>query len=140
MKLKRNKKGFTLIELLIVVIIVGILASVAVPQYISSTERAQQAKATSNMEILAQGLKMVRANSANGQYPAAVADGAWVAALANFVDVASVDIDPSWTYNMAAAAGNTTFIITAARVGGTNGGETITINELGQVGTAGWTP
>ena len=31
--MKRNKKGFTLLEILVVVLIIGILASIAIPQY-----------------------------------------------------------------------------------------------------------
>lgn len=46
------KKGFTLIELLVVVLIMGILASVAMPQYFSAVERARSAEAISVMGAL----------------------------------------------------------------------------------------
>lgn len=40
------KKGFTLIELLIVVLIIGILASIGIPQYFRAVERSRVTEAT----------------------------------------------------------------------------------------------
>ena len=51
------EKGFTLVELMIVIVIVGVLSSVALPNFLNQTQKAKATECTTRMASL---LKQVR--------------------------------------------------------------------------------
>ncbi|MBN2325996.1 MAG: prepilin-type N-terminal cleavage/methylation domain-containing protein [Candidatus Omnitrophica bacterium] len=68
MRASRNERqGFTLIELLIVVAIIGILAAIAVPNFLNAQVRAKIARTEADMRSISTALESYRIDS--GIYP-----------------------------------------------------------------------
>ena len=58
-----NQKGFTLIELMIVVAIIGILAAIAIPEFIAYTLKSKTSEALMNMGNIATAEEVYRAKN-----------------------------------------------------------------------------
>ncbi|HWL93195.1 MAG TPA: prepilin-type N-terminal cleavage/methylation domain-containing protein [Phycisphaerae bacterium] len=67
-----RSKAFTLVELLIVVIILGILAAVVIPQFSDASNEARDSSLTTNLATLRGQIELYRLQH-NGTYPSATA-------------------------------------------------------------------
>jgi len=56
-KMKNTSKGFTLIELIMVTIILGILAAVAIPRYMTTVQEAEKAAEDATISAIRAGLE-----------------------------------------------------------------------------------
>ena len=52
----KNKKGFTLIELVVVIVILGILAAIGIPNYLSTINKAKEANVIANLKTMERNL------------------------------------------------------------------------------------
>jgi prepilin-type N-terminal cleavage/methylation domain-containing protein len=51
-KLNKNRKGFSLVELMTVIVIIGILVSIALPNFLAAQDRARYASVKNSMHIV----------------------------------------------------------------------------------------
>jgi len=76
---KRGEKGFTLIELMIVVAIIGILAAIAIPNFLSFKDKATRGTVIANLETIRSALSQYSADAQDNKYPSTAMIGSYAA-------------------------------------------------------------
>ena len=116
MNFTKNKGGFTLIEIMIVVIIVGVLASLALPKFFSTVEYSRSQEALSAIATVRGGLEryyVSKGNSYTGATTANIDTGNPLAGQPNAHFVITVDNTSAFGYRVVATRNTVD--------GGTNG-------------------
>ena len=99
-----NRKGFTLIELIMVTIILGILAAVAIPRYMSTVTKAEEAAEDAIISSIQAGLETYAIEQMMSNGRRSWPTNPWDALETKPVgydasDTDDADSDGEWTYN-----------------------------------------
>jgi len=99
-----NSKGFTLIELIMVTIILGILAAVAIPRYMTSVTKAEEAAEDAVISAIKAGLETYAVEQLMDNGRRTWPTNPWDAletkpAGYDANDADDADTDGEWTYN-----------------------------------------
>ena len=88
-KSMNNQRGFTLVELMITIVIVGVLATVAIPLYQANVKRAKGSESDASMGSIRTALRVYYAE--NSAYPIRAGYGP-VHTLTDSIDIDSLDM------------------------------------------------
>jgi type IV pilus assembly protein PilA len=142
MKMKRGTKGFTLVELMIVVAIIGILAAIAIPNFIRYQLRSKFAELKTNVEAIYKSEESLR------QSERVVCSGAASSQFTSFVQIPAAKPQASktvWANTDLVAASSLDWVVQGGTYGAyagitddppTTGGAASCAAPLGDLGQA----
>lgn len=118
-----SKSGFSLMELMIAVIIVGILASLALPRFGKSMEKARVREAQTALSAIYSSEKIYRLDQGNFGSLAQMVANNYIA------DPDAANSNANWDFTSVAGGGGAQFTATATRTGGSYNNQTIIVTE-----------
>lgn len=129
MNVRNNKSGFTLLEIIIVIIIVGVLASLALPRFFSTVEFSKSSEALNSIGVLRGAMERCYLASS----------GTYVGCALASLDVEDPSTTPGtrFAYTLVGAPSATAYTLRATR-NATDGGDgvsTITLTQTAGVVT-----
>ncbi|MBU3934261.1 MAG: type II secretion system GspH family protein [Candidatus Omnitrophica bacterium] len=130
-----TKAGISLIELIVVVTVIGILASIAIPNFIKTMETTKAREAISSLGQIRAG-EIIYRSEENTYWPAGSTESN-VATINSQLRLSLDTRELNWDYYVTATT--STFTATARRKSGRNENKTITIDEDGNQGGT-WSP
>ncbi len=136
MNLRNNKSGFTLLEVIIVIIIVGVLASLALPRLFASVEFSRSQEALDAFSVTRKAMDNCFAIS---QYTSYANCATFQAIGMDDPGGAAAPFHFTYAIDNANPAGGYTITATRNAVDGTNAGDdiTMTVDNAGVVTRAG---
>ena len=136
MNIKNNKSGFTLLEVIIVIIIVGVLASLALPRLFASIEFSRSQEP---LEAFAVIHKAMDTCLAQNEYTGYANCDTWAAINMQDPGGAAAPFHFTYVQDVTAPAGGYTITATRNGVDNGNGADTITftVDGAGAVSRAG---
>ena len=131
MLIANNDRGFTLLELMVVIIIVGILASISVPMFGKAIETTKGNEAVAGLEQIRTGQRIYRVEE-NTYWGDSTGSG--VDEIKDINDTLRTFIDykanRNWNFDVA-LTNSMEYTATALRLGGNYSGKKITMDAAG---------
>ena len=119
------RKGFTLVEILIVVIILGILAAIVIPQFTNASEDARKSSLTSQLQTIRSQVELYKLQHRDELPPALAAGGTGEAPWGEMV----VKTDADHTINTAGQFGPYLQAAPSDSLNGFSGVEIVSVDQ-----------